>query len=264
MKGGYEVIAPTDPLQQISVMMHVLDDIFIGMRYVNFGIITGPDGKLVKINDEMGDIINNWRTLMEGCFSKDYLPRLMEYCRILENSEESRTSIYARKTLNELHWIKRLYFLPYYKFDSLGPPPFQKQDIVPVYSLIRKCRQYLTSVAMGIEQGIRAGGATSKSPCDGINNPWEAFNFQVPNPISKRLDLLLPPERRTNATLIFFSLSAVAVLDYIVNNENSWSYEERPGPLFRSVRNEGIIPLFGVDEKIDAEKIFKESLKKTQ
>jgi len=264
LRHGYELIAPKDPLQQVSILMHILDDLFIAMRHVTFGVIAGSDGQYLKVSDEMGDVINNWRSYIEDSFSKDYLPRLSEYCRMLENSEESRSSVYAKKTLNELHWIKRLYFLPYYKFEALGPPPFQKQDVIPIYSQIRKLRKCLTGIAMGIEQGTRAGGAAAKAPCDGINNPWEPYNFQVPNAVSKRLDMLLPPERRVNATLIFFSLSAVAVLDYIVNNENSWSYTDRPGPLFRSIRDEGITPLFGVDEKLDADKIFKESLKKAE
>jgi hypothetical protein len=164
--------------------------------------------------------------------------------------------------MNELQWIKRLYFLPYYKFESMGPPPFQKQDIICVYTEIRKLRKYLTIVAKGIENGIRSGGAAEKAICDGINNPWQAYNFQVPNPVSRRMDILLPPDRRINATLIFFSLSTMTLLDYLVNNENSWAYIEHPGPLFRSIRNEGISPLFGVDEKLDADQIFKDSLKK--
>jgi hypothetical protein len=242
--------------------MHILDDLFIGMRYVNFGTIIGPDGVHTKITDEMSEMVNNWRRFIEDAFSKDYLPKLSEYCRMIENSGESRSSPYAKKTLNELHWIKRLYFLPYYKFESIGPPPFPKQDIIAIYSQIRKLRKNLTAIAMGIEQGVRAGGAAAKAPCDGISNPWESYNFQIPNPVSKRLDMMLPPERKINATLIFFSLAAVTALDYIVNNENSWAYGGRPGPLFRSVRDEGIIPIFGIDEKVDADRIFKESLKK--
>jgi len=263
LKHGYELISPTDPLQYISVLLHILDDLFIGMRYVNFGTITGPDGSALKVGEELTEIINNWRGYIEDSFSRDYLPRLTEYCRMLENSKESRITPYGRKNLNELHWIKRLYFLPYYKFESVGPPPFPKSEIVPIYSEARKVRKYLTAIALGIEQGMRAGGAKAKAVCRGINNPWEPYNFQVPNPVSTRLDMMLPQERRINATLIFFSLSAVTVLDYIVNNENSWVYSSnRQGPLFRSVKNEGIEPLFGVDNKLDADKIFKESLKK--
>jgi len=261
MRHGYELIAPGDPVQQVSVLLHILDDLFIGLRHVSFGTITGPDGNPVKVSDEIGDILISWRRYIEDSFSRDYLPRLNEYCRILENSKDPRSS-YARKTMNELHWIKRLYFLPYYKFESIGPPPFPKSEIIPIYTEVRKLRKYLTAVAFGIELGMRAGGAPAKAPCKGINNPWETYNFQVPNPISKRLDMMLPAERKMNATLIFFSLSAITVLDNIINNENSWAYGSRPGPLFRSIRNEGVTPVFGVDEKLDADQIFKDTLKK--
>jgi hypothetical protein len=262
LRGGYELIAPSDPIQQVAIIMNILDDLFIGLRYVSFGSVIGPDGSQVMAGDEMSDIINNWRRYIEDSFSKDYLPRLTEYCRMLENSEEARTSTFARKNINELHWIKRLYFLPYYKFESIGPPPFPKTDIIPVYSMIRKIRKTLTSVAMGIEQGVRAGGAAAKAQCGGIHNPWTRYNYQIPNPVSRRLDIRLPPEKRINATLVFFTLSTVTVLDNIINNENSWAYKDRPGPLFRSVRNEGIVPMFGVIEKLDVEKIFRDSLKK--
>jgi len=262
LKGGYDLIARTDPVQQVAVLLNILDDLFIGMRYVNFGSIVGSDGKVVRLNEELVETLNNWRSFIQDSISRNYLPRLTEFCRMLENSKESRATPYAKKIINEIHWVKRLYFLPYYKFESVGPPPFSKNDVVPIYSEIRKLRINLTAIAKGIEMGMRAGGAANKSPCAGINNPWEAYNFQVPNPVSKRLDLMLPPERRINATIIFFSLSAITLLDHIVNNENSWAYSNRSGPLFRSIREEGITPLFGVDEKIDADQIFKDTLKK--
>ena len=262
LRHGYELIAPTDPILQVAVLMHVLEDVFYAMRFITFGTITGPDGSPERIHEETSEMIHNWRAYIDNSFIKGYLPRLTEYCRMLENSIESRNSVYAKKSLNELHWLKRLYFVPYYKFESLGPPPFQKQEVSPIYTHIRKLRRNLTAVAAGIENGVHAGGMTAKAPCDGINNPWVHYNFQVPNSISRRLSLMLPPERRINATLVFFSLAAVTVLDQLMNNENSWAYGNRPGPLFRSIKNEGIIPQFGVDEKLDADKIFRESLRK--
>ena len=246
------------------MLMHILEDIFFGLRYVTFGTITGSDGNPVEVEEFLGDIINNWRHYIDNSFVKEYLPRLSEYCRILENSSESRTSVFAKKIQNELHWVKRLYFLPYYKFESLGPPPFQKQDTTPVYSEIRQLRKYLTAVAIGIEQGTRMGGADAKAPCDGINNPWEPYNFEVPNPISRRLDMMLAPAKRNNASLIFFALSVATVLDNIVNNESSWAYGNRPGPLFRSIGGEGVTPIFGVDKKLDADQIFKDVIKKKE
>jgi hypothetical protein len=125
-------------------------------------------------------------------------------------------------------------------------------------------RKYLSAVAAGIEQGNKQGGAANHAPCDGIDNPWEPYVFQVPNPLSKRLDALLTQKRRNNASLVFFSLAVTVTLDYLLNNENSWAYGERTGFLFRSENSEGIRPLFGVETKIDTETIFKQALKKRQ
>jgi hypothetical protein len=263
LRKGYELLSPTDPLQQIVVLMRILEELFFGLRYVNFGIVPGSDGESERVDDVLGSIISNWHQYIDISFNKEYLPRLDEYCRILDSAVESRTSSYARRILNELHWTKRLYFLPYYHFESLSPPPFQKKDITPLYPEIRHLRKYLTAVAAGIEQGNKQGGAEANAPCDGIDNPWDPYIFQVPNPLSIRLDALLG-KKRNNASLIFFTLAVTVVLDHIVNNENSWAYEDRTGPLFRSVDGTGVTPVFGVDTKIDADSIFKLSLKQRE
>ncbi|MDR1319688.1 MAG: hypothetical protein LBJ90_08685 [Treponema sp.] len=264
LKRGYDLIAPTDPLQQTAILMRIVGEFCFALRYVSFGTIAGSDGNAVRVDDYLGSIINNWQKYIDESFNKEYLPRLTEYCRILENAAESKTSVYAKRCLNELHWLKRLYFLPYYKFESIGPPPFQKGDITAIYPEVRLFRKYLTAVAVGIEQGNRLGGAEKQAPCDGIDNPWEPYNFEVPNPASMRLDAILSPKKRNNASLIFFTLSVIIVLDHLVNNESSWAYEGRPGPLFRSVNRDGVVPLSGVENKIDADFIFKQTLKQRE
>jgi hypothetical protein len=264
LKKGYELIAPTDPLQQVAILMYIIAELFFGLRYIAFGTITGSDGNPSSVEDYLGSVINNWQKYIDLGFGKEYLPRLADYCHVLENSADSRTSVYARRTLNELHWAKRFYFLPFYKFESLGPPPFQKRDTTPIYSEIRLLRKYLTEVALGIEQGNRQGGADAQAPCDGIDNPWDPYNFEIPNPVSIRLDALLGPKKKNNASLVFFTLAVATVLDYLVNNENSWAYENRPGPLFRSIDGEGVMPLFGVETKIDADVIFRQVMRQKE
>jgi len=264
LKRGYELIAPTDPMQQVAVLMHIMGDLFVALRYVTFGTIIGSDGNHVAVEDYLGGIINNWQLYITDSFEKEYLPRLVEYCQMLEQSSEARTSIFAKRIFNEINWAKRLHYLPYYKFETIGTPPFKKGDFTPVYGEIKLLRKYLTAVAGGIEQGNRQGGAESQAPCDGIDNPWEQYNFEVPNPLSMRLDMLLSQKKRTNAALIFFCLSVAVVLDHLVNDENSWAYEGRPGPLFRSVDGAGITPLFGVETKLDADLIFKTTQKQRQ
>jgi hypothetical protein len=262
LKREYALIAPTDPVLQVAVFARILEELLYGLRYAYFGVITGPDGNTERVNDLLGPTINNWHYTVENSFDKEYLPRLAEYCRILENTAESRTSSYARRLLSELHWTKRLYFLPYYKFESTFPPPFQKQDITPLYSEIRHLRRSLTAVAAGIERGNKIGGAGEKAPCDGIDNPWEHYVFQVPNPLSKRLGALLGEKKQNNASLIFFTLAVSVVADNLINNDGSWAYSGRPGPLFRSIKGDGVIPSPGVDDKVDAEALFKQSLKR--
>ncbi|MCL2319470.1 MAG: hypothetical protein FWC45_05240, partial [Treponema sp.] len=239
LKKGIVNIAPTDPMQQILILMRILEELFFGLRYVSFGAVPDSSGGLERIDAPLGEIINNWHYYLDVSFDKEYLPRMAEYIRILESSAEEQASPYAKKVTAELHWIKRLYFLPYYKFESLVPPPFQKRDITPIYAEVRKLRKYLGAVAAGIEQGNRAGGSESHAPCDGIDNPWEPYVFQVANPLSMRLDSLLAPKTKYNAALIFFCLAVTTVLDYLLNNENSWAYSPRPGPLFRSINGEG-------------------------
>ena len=264
LKKGIVNIAPTDPLQQVYILMRALEELFFGLRYVSFGSVQSSSGNFERVDSVLGEIVNNWHYYLEISYEKEYLPRMAEYIRILEGAFEERSSAYTKKLISDLHWIKRLYFLPYYRFESIAPPPMQKTEVTPLYSKIKSLRKYLTAVAMGIEHGNKAGGAEARAPCDGIDNPWEAYVFQVPNPLSIRIDALLAPKARNNASLIYFCLAITAVLDNLVNNEDSWAYGPRPGPLFRSVNGEGIMPLTGVDSRIDADGLFKQTIRNRQ
>jgi len=260
-KKGAELIAPTDPLQQVFVLCRILEELFFGLRYVTFGTIIGPDGNAERLDDPMVKIINEWQGIVEKSFDKEYLTRLDEYCRMLENTAESRTSNYAKRLMNELHWAKRLYFLPYYRFESIMPPSFQKNTLTAVYPIVSTLRRYLAALAGAIEEGNRRGGAEKKAPCDGIDNPWEPYVFQVPNPVSKRLDALLGQKKRNNASLVTFTLLVTTVLDHLLNDEDSWAYSKKSDFIFRSENGDGIRPRFGVDAKVDTTLLFKQALK---
>ena len=265
LRRGYELISPTDPLQQIAVLMHIIEDLCSALRHVAFETTVGPDGSALILGELIGKIINSWRKYIDESFTKEYLPRLSEYCRILEHSTESRTSPYAKRAVNDLRWAKRLYFLPYYKFDSMGPPPFQKREITAIYSEIRTFRRYLTTVASSIEKWNQSGGTAAKIHCECLENPLAPYSFDITNPVSKRMDLLLPLGKRNTVHLIFFTLAAVTVLDHLVNSEASWAYDKNSlGYMFRSVDGDGIIPMFGVTEKIDADQIFKDVLRQNK
>jgi hypothetical protein len=260
-KRTYELISPSDPMLQAVVIMRILDDLFLGFRNIHFGAVISGEGGPIRVDEALNGILGSWQNHIDAALEKEYLPRLNEYCRILEQSSESRGSSYAKRLLCELHWIKRLFFFPYYKFDTLFPPPFQKKDFEPMYPAVRSLRRNLSLVAAGIEQANHIGGAEKMVPCDGLDNPWERYRFPIPNPVSARLDALLSPKKQNNATLIFFSLAFSTVLDHLVNDENSWAYGESNAVLFRNANG---IPRPGVDQKVDAETIFKESVRQRE
>jgi hypothetical protein len=261
---GFDLIAPNDPLLQITVLMYILEDLCSALHFITFGIVIGPDGTHVHVNEAIGGIITNWQQYIDESFIKEYLPRLSEYCHMLEHSSDSRSSVYGKRTVNELRWAKRLYFLPYYRFESMGPPPFQNSDRLVIYTQVRTLRKYLTLVAAGIRQGSKRGGAEAKAACNGIDNPWAQYNFEIPNPVSRRMNALLSPAKRNNAAVVFFALSAATILDYLLNNESSWAYTDSSGVLFRSLNGDGVTPMFGVTDRVDADKLFRESLKRKE
>jgi hypothetical protein len=264
LKKGYELIAPTDPLFQVVILMLILEELFFGLRYVSFGSInSNTNAEALDDHTFLEAIIDNWHNY-EINFSQEYLSRLIEYCQLLESSTESRTSNYAKRLYMELQWIKRLCFLPHYRFETLITSPIKKSNITPLYPEIRKLRKCLTTIAASIEEANRQGGVEKQVTCEGIKNPWASYNFQIANPLSMRLNALLGPTKRNNATLVFFTLSVVTVLDYLVNNEDSWAYENNSSPLFRSIDGEGSTPQFGVDEKLDADMIFRQVMKTRQ
>jgi hypothetical protein len=257
LKKDYELIAPTDALQQVLVLMRIIQELFFGLRYVSFGTIVVPQSN-DRLDEILSNIINNWPN-HEVTFEKEYLSRLTEYCRLLESSD--RTSDYTKRLYNELEWLRKLYFFPHYHFETFSSPPIPRNSVSAVYPEVRQLRKLLSIVVAGIETANKNGGAEAQVHCEGLNNPWEPYTFQVANPVSKRLNALLGSKRRNNTMLVSFTLMAVSVLDHIVNREDSWAYPSDLGVLFRSVNDEGIAPQFGVDEKIDADLIFKQVLK---
>jgi hypothetical protein len=257
-KRSYELISPKDPLLQAVVIMRILDDLFMGLRNVHFGTVVSGEGGPVQVNEHINEILNIWQNHIDFALEKEYLPRLSEYCRILEQSGESRNSNYAKRLFCELHWIKRIFFFPYHKFDTHFPSPFTKKDANPAYASIRSLRRSLTMVAAGIEQANHIGGAGKMVPCDGIGNPWEGYEFPIPNPVSTRLDALLPAKRCNNATLVFFCLAFSTVLDHLLNDEGSWAYRDEGGPPFRNMHG---VPQLSGDKKIDTDAVFEDSIR---
>ena len=93
------------------------------------------------------------------------------------------------------------------------------------------------------------------------------YNFHLPNPASKRIDVLLGAKREasvsaaTNANLIKYTLCVISVLDWWINNTSSPAYETDPMKLYRINAEDGA-PQFSVPLRSDQNQLFAEGVKK--
>jgi hypothetical protein len=255
LKKNADVIDPENPMLQALVLMQILDELFYGFRSITF---VSTDFDLT----EFLDIIDGWHKLIENCFERTYLPRLTEFVKLFYNPLEPRQRSYAAKLREELNWQARLYLFPSLRIDTFAQPSINKKDISAIFPKVRILRHDFAAIAGEIEKALQAGGASTSAECAAISNPWEKYVFQVANPLSKRLNMLLGAQSRTNVSLIYYTLSVLTVLDYLLNNPNSWAYQTNTAKLFRSSDVDGIFPESPPEKYIDANEIFRQSIEK--
>ncbi|MDR0527787.1 MAG: hypothetical protein LBG79_08255 [Spirochaetaceae bacterium] len=250
-KKGCELISPLDPVQLALVLAAALEEIFAGFRSIRFR------GKLEL---ELNSVLDEWHDTFNEGFYNVYLKYIEEFVGVAQTSRGNVKTNYAMALINNIHWARRYYFFPLYEYKSGMPPTFQRKDIHSMFAISRRLRKVLTDIAADIESSNRLGGAKANAICDSIENPWEQISFEVANPISRRIDLLIPKEQRTNVCLVFFTIALATVLDNHMNSPYSIAYSGENKELFRSVNNEGREPILWVDKRTDVESIFKESL----
>ena len=122
-------------------------------------------------------------------------------------------------------------------------------------------RRYLTEAVNQCDAEVE-----NKGPVAYVKNPWEHYNFDISNEVSKRLDVLLgahntgPNTNATNANLLKYTLCVLAVLDWWINNQESPAYLTSPMHIYRISEEDGK-PIFSVPERNDQNKVFAEAIK---
>ena len=90
--------------------------------------------------------------------------------------------------------------------------------------------------------------------------------LDIPNEVSKRLDVILGAQNRTpktnanNANLLKYTLCFISVLDWWINNPDSPAYQTNPMDIYRVSLSDGK-PLFSVEERNDQNKLFVDTIK---
>ncbi|MDR0707974.1 MAG: hypothetical protein LBF60_08910 [Treponema sp.] len=250
LKRNEDIIDPENPVLQTLILMRILEELFYGFRSISFNEVGFDLAEFLAIIDE-------WPQLIENGFERMYLPRLAEFAKLFYAPLEAKQKVYAMKIREELNWTARLFLFPQLKIDMFSKSFVHNKEISSAFPKIRTLRQDFTIIAQEIEKAVQAGGASAHASCAAINNPWDKYVFQVENPLSKRLNALLSKEQRTNVSLIYYTLSVLSVLDYFLNNANSWAYKTNTAKLFRSSDDDGFVPEPPPEKSVDADEIFR-------
>ncbi|MDR0539298.1 MAG: hypothetical protein LBG74_02175 [Spirochaetaceae bacterium] len=260
---GSELIAPEDPTGIVLVLAGIIEELLYGFRKIEFTI---PSDAEFQTEDGLDtsfssvSILDDWQKLMEEAFERQFIPRVQECSQMSQHaSQRNRSTPYAAKNRSALQWTRRYYFFPFYEYKDSTPPPFKKSEINAFYPFVRRFRKKLTTLAAAIDKAMKAGGREQKTPVEGIKNPWEPYVFQIENPLSKRLSMLLAKNQRDNVSLIFFTLAIVTVLDDIMNDEGSFAYTANMSKLYRT-GEDNETPVVWIEKISDTMNLFKNSI----
>jgi diguanylate cyclase (GGDEF)-like protein len=246
---GIELIPPDDPLIQITIFITILNDLFYGFGGILFNILRDREGNQIDLPDSIEDLLMYRHLSIDEIIVSEYLNLLREYCRQTERISNFRESEYGKRIDGDLQWLKKMYFLPAMnmKLVTVKKPP-KKAHIPDLTRYIKGLKSLLSQVIANMYNEYEPS----------ICNPDEKYRFELPNPVSARLDSILLNktgttgdntsiiDNRTNCNLIKLTFSIVHVLDHYLSSENCHFYRPAPKTVFRSVNNEGRVPEYSV------------------
>lgn len=258
---GFNMLHPENPLQVTIVLCRILEDFFQGLRNIEFNI--KADEKLGAINDSIADTLNDWASYREDLFEKKLGDYLRNYVNSIYSQSDYPSTQYGKENLNNIYWRTKYYFLPLYQFSApILKKPNNDSRYKPMYARTDYIRTVFTALAKRIDEN-----ASSKETVLGVLNPWNRYVFDLPNNISRRLDVLLGARadddvtRATNANLIKYTLCVMSVLDWWVNNSTSPAYTTGADKLYRISAKDGG-PEFSVPERTDQNQLFADGVKR--
>lgn len=258
---GFNVMSPENPLQVTVVLLKIIEDCFQGCRNISFvnqeNINTGT-----KKPDSITGILDDWSSYREQVFEKLYCKPLIELVNQIYSQDDFENSHFGKKLMTNLLWQVTYHFLPSFKFEQLLlERPSDESKLTPLYYRTDFARKYFMDVVSQCDAMAKTRGTVQS-----ISNPWEHYKFDIPNEISKRLDVLLGAQNKSantnanNANLLKYTLCIIAVLDWWINNPDSPAYACSPMHIFRISEEDGK-PKFSVPERNDQNQLFAEQIR---
>lgn len=258
---GFNVLSPENPLQVTVVLLRIIEDFFQGCRNVDFAETPNNDSDK-KDNDSILKILDDWSAYRETVFERLYCSELNDLVNQSYSQKDYEDSQYGKKLITSLLWQTNYHFLPHFKFEQLVlERPSDESKFPPLFKRTDFARSYLTTVVTQCDSLKKTHGTVNS-----VRNPWEHYKFDIPNEISKRLDVLLGAQNKSdntnanNANLLKYTLCILSVLDWWINNAGSPAYSVSPRHIYRVSPEDGK-PLFSVQERNDQNKLFAEQIR---
>lgn len=255
---GFNLLSPENPLQVTMVLQYIIENCLKGCRNIVFTETEEPK----KGEESIQLVIDEWSAYREEDFEHLYCDPLRDLVNTIYAQSEFEQSHAGKRTINALLWQTTYHFLPSLKFEQLTlERPINESKYRPLFHRTDFARKFLTLVINECDANEK-----TRAQCTLIENPWTHYRFDVPNDISKRLDILLGAQNRsastmaTNANLLKYTLCFIAVLDWWLNNPESPAYSTNPMHIWRVSAEDGR-PLFSVPERRDQNKLFVDSIK---
>ena len=257
---GFNVLSPENPLQVTVVLLRIIEDFLQGCRDIQF--VEGEEDIGTLEKDSIFQVLEEWTNYRETVFERLYCTPLNDFVNQLYTQNDFDTTQFGKKLLTSLLWQTKYHFLPTFKFDQLIlEHPADESKIKPLFIRTDFTRRYLTEAVNQCDAQVANKGSVAY-----VKNPWEHYNFDISNEVSKRLDVLLgahntgPNTNATNANLLKYTLCVLAVLDWWINNQESPAYLTSPMHIYRISEEDGK-PIFSVPERSDQNKVFAEAIK---
>lgn len=256
---GFNLVNPENGIQVTVVLLRIIEDLFQACQKINFNI--EADEKLSQYKDSVSSVIDNWMDYREDLFNRKYCDYLKTYVNSIYTQADFAKSQYGKESMTNMLWQTKYYFLPFFEFTQiLLEKPINDNKYKTLWTRTDYLRTVFTALVKRIDEN-----AASKKAVLGVMNPWEPYKFEIPNVVSKRLDVLLGAKRAngnaTNANLIKYTLCIVSVLDWWINNKQSPAYSGDPKKIYRISEKDGG-PEFSVPLREDQNQLFAAAIKK--
>lgn len=264
VQDAFVQLSPSNPLHQTMILFWILREFFQGMRHIVFEVL--PPETAFEEPADITEILEDWVLYQEAVFDKEFSDDLKSYTHQIYTQPDFYKTPYGRKLLSNLYTMIKTMFLPYFDIRMYGTSKAMKDDrLPPFFSRVKQLHRIMERYCEGIDAAHPENEADSSVP--GIANPWDPYRFEIPNVISKRMDALFGGKTskiRTNAFLIKQSFLILSVLNWWINDRDSYAYRFPPEYLYRVVDPGSSVPAFGVNSRTDTDALFGRVLRQRQ